>query len=203
MKFIIILISFISLFINKFEKDQKTDEICTIYLEGGQKKVGEIQLPIKLNAKFIELKISGSIEKIELKNINKIEVDSNGLPLEFYNLKVYNYSGKKIFKDKVMMMQSVKGKVTLYTGASNWMATINAGNGWQGVNLNGTTYYCLREGEKAATLIHENFGQVNKNADFKIFATRYFADNAEIANKIKSKEYTYENIYQVILEYNK
>ena len=205
MKLIVLFISVLSFF-NIEKSEQKitlNEENCIVYLEDGTTKNGKIELPIKSSSKFITLKIDSKKEKVELQSIDKLEVTINGAKVEYHNLKVFNFSGKKIQKDKRMMLQTVKGKVNLYIGTLDWSATINSGNGWHPMSLSGISYYCIREGEKAATLIHENFGQVNKNADFKLYASRYFSDNETIAKKIKNKEYTYEDISKVIAEYNK
>lgn len=202
MKLLILFISIFSVFNNTIENKIQNQETCLIYLEDGSTKSGDIELPIKSDSKYIVLKSNNNKEKIELQQVNKMEVLVNGLKVEYHNLKVFNFSGKKILKNKKMMVQSVKGKVSLYIGIFDWSATINSGNGWQGMSLNGTSYYFMRDGEEAATLIHENFGQVNKNGDFKMYASRYFSDNEEIVNKIKNKEYTYKNIFKLISDCN-
>lgn len=203
MKLIVLFISALSFFNILKNENKLNEEICIAYLEDGTTKSGKIELPVKSTSKFITLKIGDKKEKVELQTIDKLEVLINGAKIEYYNLKVFNFSGKKIQKDKRMMLQTVKGKVNLYIGTLDWSATINSGNGWQPMSFSGISYYCVRDGEKAATLIHENFGQVNKNADFKLYASRYFSDNEMIAKKIKNKEYTYQDISKVIAEYNK
>lgn len=203
MKLVVLFVSILSFFSFEKEIKFKNEETCVIYLEDGTTKSGKIELPVKSSSKFIEIYINKKREKVELQKIDKLEVLIDGAKIEYHNLKVFNFSGKKILKDKRMMLQSVKGKVNLYIGTLDWSATINSGNGWQAMNLSGISYYCIREGEEAATLIHESFGQVNKNADFKLYAGRYFSDNETIAKKIKNKEYTYEDILKVIAEYNK
>lgn len=203
MKLVVLFISILSFFTIDKDNKLKNEESCVVYLEDGTTKSGKIELPIKSSSKFIVVNINDKKEKIELQKIDKLEVQINGAKIEYHNMKVFNFSGKKIQKDKRMMLQTVKGKVNLYIGTFDWSSTINSGSGWQSVSLNGISYYCIREGEEAATLLHENFGQVNKNADFKLYGARYFADNETIAKKIKNKEYTYEDISKVIAEYNK
>jgi hypothetical protein len=187
MKLIVLFISVFS-FLN-FEKNElkiiQNEENCIVFLENGTKMSGNIELPIKSGSKYITLKVDNKKEKVELQTVDKIEVTISGAKIQYHNLKVFNFSGKKIKKDKQIMLHAIKGKVNLYIGTLDWSATINAGNGWQQMNLNGVSYYCIREGEEAATLIHENFGQVNKNADFKLYASRYFSDNETILKKNK------------------
>jgi hypothetical protein len=162
-----------------------------------------VDFPIKSGEKYLKIKINAIEEKIEYEAIKKIAFKISGATVEYHNMLVYNNTGGKIQSKKRMLLLAVQGKVNLYIGTLEWSAMINAGGGYQPMVLNGISYYCLREGEPAAKLLHENFGQANKNADFKLYGSRYFVDNATILNKIKNKEYTYEDIMTVINEYNK
>ena len=65
-----------------------------------------------------------------------------------------------------------------------------------------TEYYCKRESEEAASLIHIDMNVINKNAIFRSFAKKYFSDDPEIATKIQNKEYTYKNLLEMIAYYN-
>lgn len=203
MKLLVLFISFFTVFNSNPKEVIKDDKMCVVFLEDGTTINGTIELPVKSSAKHITLYVNDKKQKIELQKIDRMEVLVGSAKVEYHNLKVFNFSGKKIQKDKRMMIQSVKGKVSLYIGTFDWTSSMNTGYGWQAMTLNGISYYCIREGEEAATLIHENFNQVNKNADFKLYASRYFADNPTIVNKIKNKEYTYLDIFKVIEEYNK
>jgi|GEM_PF-4731902 len=203
MKLVVLFFSILSFFTIDKDKKFKNEETCVIYLEDGITKSGKLELPVKSGSKFIVLKTNEKKEKVELQKIDKLEVIINGAKIEYHNLKVFNFSGKKIQKNKRMMLQTVKGKVNLYIGTLDWSSTINSASGWQAMNLTGISYYCIRDGEEAATLIHENFGQANKNSDFKLYGSTYFYDNETIAKKIKNKEYTYEDILKVIADYNR
>jgi len=176
---------------------------CMVYMEDGTTKAGLVDFPLKTGAKSITLKISGTKEKIDLENVSKLEFKFNLYSTTtYYNMAVYNFNGKKIQKNKQMLQLSLPGtKVSLYTGTYDWSGFANSGGGFQSFSYSGTTYYAIRPGEPAATLLHEDFG-VNKNADFKLYASRYFADYPELVEKIKNKELTYDKIYETIVAYN-
>jgi hypothetical protein len=180
------------------------DVPCTIYMEDGTTKVGLVEFPLKSGANSITLKMGDTKEKIDLDDVKKVAFKATvfSMPSEFYNMPVYNFNGKKIQKKKQMLKLVVSGpKVSLYTGTYDWSGFSNSGGGFQSFSYSGATYYAIRPGEPAATLLHEDFG-VNKNADFKLYASRYFADYPEMVEKIKNKELTYDKIYDAISMYN-
>jgi hypothetical protein len=176
---------------------------CMVYMEDGTTKAGLVDFPLKTGAKSITLKISGIKEKIELEGVTKLEFRFNLYSVTtYYNMAVYNFNGKKIQKNKQMLQMALQGaKVSLYTGTYDWSGFANSGGGFQSFSYSGTSYYAIRPGEPAATLLHEDFG-VNKNADFKLYASRYFADYPELVEKIKNKELMYDKIYEAIIAYN-
>ena len=59
-------------------------------------------------------------------------------------------------------------------------------------------FYCLRDGEKVANLIASH----NDAHVFKSKAAHFFADRPLLVQKIKSKEYTWENVQQLVSNYN-
>lgn len=173
---------------------------AVIVMEDGTTKEGLVDFPLTNGSKNIKIKINGETEKIESNLIKKITFKSGTSIINYFNMKVYSTTGNKILDKKQFLSYAVEGKVNLYIGTG----IINFGyNGNSRISNNVTSYYCIRDGEPAAKLIHENFGQVNKNADFKLYASRYFEDNKIIYDKIKNKEYTYKDIYIVVNEYNK
>lgn len=176
---------------------------CMVYMEDGTTKAGLVDFPLKSGAKSITLKISGEKEKIDLDNVTKLEFRFNLYSTTtYYSMHVYNFNGKKIQKNKQMLQLALSGaKMSLYTGTYDWSGYANSGGGFQSFSYSGTTYYAIKPGEPAATLLHEDFG-VNPNADFKLYAGRYFADWPELAEKIKNKELKYDKIYEVITMYN-
>jgi hypothetical protein len=170
---------------------------ATIFFENGTKKTGNVEFPINSSDSKIKIKYGKETEKIDKKTVDKLIYTTSSGELEYYNLKIYKLS-KKIKKDKKLVCLSMKGKVSLY---------YSQGSGWEQrgnmqVPVYFTEYYCKRENEEAATLIHIENGVVNKNAVFRYQAKRYFSDDAEIVAKIENKEYTYKNMVEMIAYYN-
>jgi len=63
-------------------------------------------------------------------------------------------------------------------------------------------FYCLRKGEETASIVSFIFGKT-KNQVFKKKGAEYFSDYPELSQKIKSKEYTYKDIIEVVREYDR
>jgi len=87
-----------------------------------------------------------------------------------------------------------RGKVTIYIIGVTMGANTNQ-------RANFTDYYAIREGEPGAKMICSVSGG-NPNSVFKNRAPEYFADYPELAEKIKSKVFTYKNVMQAVREYN-
>jgi hypothetical protein len=64
-------------------------------------------------------------------------------------------------------------------------------------------WYCMRPNEPAAKVISWVIGTVNANETFKREGQKYFKDYPELAQKIKSKTYRYDQIIEAVKEYNK
>jgi hypothetical protein len=64
-------------------------------------------------------------------------------------------------------------------------------------------WYCIRPDEPAAKVISWVIGKVNANATFKREGQKYFQDYPELAQKIEDKTYQYDQIVDVVKEYNK
>jgi hypothetical protein len=169
-----------------------------IEMEDGKIITGKVNYPLKLEDDI--LKINNN--NIETSKIKKVTFFSSFGNLEYHNLLVYNYNGKKIKKKKKLLSLIVSGKVKLYFGESDVVMQVGSSNGMRNFNNGSTVYYCLREGEPAATFLHENWNQTSKNADFKSNAKRYFSDNPAIIEKINNKTYTYKNIISLVNDYN-
>jgi hypothetical protein len=174
-----------------------------ITMDDGTEVTGNIDYPINAREKKVKIKDSENKKtKIDKKLINKIVCNTSAGEIEYINMKVYGgWSGTKIQKKRVILLASMKGEVTLYhCNSSGWMSTGGNSRIWVSEDF----YYCKRENEPAATLIHINMNMkgLGKNVIFRKAGMKYFADNAEIANKIDKKEYTYENLYEVVALYN-
>ena len=59
-------------------------------------------------------------------------------------------------------------------------------------------YYCLREGKEMAKLIATR----NNNFFFISKATEFFEDKPVLVEKIESKQYTWENVQELVYAYN-
>jgi len=62
-------------------------------------------------------------------------------------------------------------------------------------------YYAFKEGEPGGRQV-SSVASLNSNAVFKKFAPIYFSDYPELAEKIKMKKYTYEDLLEVTNVYN-
>ncbi len=178
---------------------------CVIYMEDGTTKEGLVAFPLKSFAKSITIKVNGEKEKVDIEYVKKVIFKATTISFasEYHHLAVNNFNGKKVLKRKQMLKIVYNGpKVSLYCGSYDWSMHANAGGGFQKTTIGVVSYYCIKPGEPAATLIHEDFGQINENADFKLYGSRYFADYPELAQKIKDKVYTYKDINTVMEDYN-
>jgi len=59
-------------------------------------------------------------------------------------------------------------------------------------------FYCLRKGETKAKQIASH----NNNQVFKLNAPQFFADNHQLVEKIKSQEYNWTNVQELVRVYN-
>ncbi|MES2545815.1 MAG: hypothetical protein V4548_13095 [Bacteroidota bacterium] len=171
----------------------------TIYLSNGKQLTGKVNYPINSAESYISINIKKKKQSIDKTQIDKIVYNTSSGPLEYYNLKIFrNKKKNKIRKNKKIVALSIKGKVSLYFSQGSHYEQ----RGNMSVPVYFTEYYCKRENEEAASLIHVDNGVVNPNAYFRYFAKRYFSDNPEIVAKIKSKEFTYRNLIEVVQFYN-
>ena len=194
----ITIVTFLLIFVNGIaQKNAKSFE-TVIEMKDGSTKSGTMKFPIKLEDK--ELKLGD--EEIETAKIKKVTFTTATGEIEYHNLFVYNYNGKKIKEKKKLLRLIIPGKVNLYFGETSVTMQVNSAMGLSNFSNGSTLYYFMKENEPAATFIHENWNQTFKNGDFKTNASRYFAENPKILAKIKDKTYTYENIYQLVMEYN-
>lgn len=182
-------------------------EKSTIILNDNTEIEGEIDFPIMDDGNFLKYKNANGKQKIEREKISKIVFTTKqggGAAIEYVNMKVFNEMNVKVMKEPKLLLNIIKGKVSVYMSSyTNNQFSYNAGRGGYGNNGVGfVNYYCLREGEEAASLIHVDSNYANKNMFFRQNGRKYFADNAKIAEKIDNREYTYKNFMEVIALYN-
>lgn len=170
-----------------------------VKLTDGSTKNGKVGFPILSNEKVLKITIGDKTEKISKKDIEKITFKAtNGAIVDYYNVRIDKSS------DKTELMQAAIpiGKVKLFTytwGSNKFRPVYNM----QGLHSGGINFFCKRDNEDYATVVAFNDGKsVNRNSFFKKRASKYFADNPAIVQKIKNGEYKYTDIAQVIIEYN-
>ncbi len=175
----------------------------TVILEDGTKLNGQIDYPINSVENNLKLRNQNSETiKIEKVTISKIICNTSTGPIEYVNMEVYKGAiGSKIHKRKIILGTSMTGKVTLYFANKDYREYTGPNNSRM---VSEIYYYCKRENEPAASLIHieMNVKAIGKNSIFRQYGKKYFADNEEIFKKIDEKEFTYENLFEVIALYN-
>ncbi len=118
---------------------------------------------------------------------------------EYDRVKTYNYSGKKLV-DPVWLLVLKRGYTTLYFALKDGQTVVRS----TGMSTAPADKYwlCMREGEEGATIVSWVIGKINANGTFKVKAAEYFKDYPQLAAKIENKTYTYEDIDEVVKEYN-
>ncbi len=175
----------------------------TIILDDGTKINGKIDYPLNaLENKVKLINDNNETLKIDKETISKIICSTSTGPIEYENMEIYKGQiGSKIHKRRIILGTSMKGKVTLYFANRSVRE-------FTGTNSSSTVseiyYYVKRENEPAASLIHleMNIKSIGKNSIFRQYGKKYFSDDSEIAYKIDKKEFTYENLFEVIALYN-
>ena len=103
-------------------------------------------------------------------SVSKIICNTSTGPIEYVNMEVYKGAiGSKIHKRKIILGTSMTGKVTLYFANKDYREYTGANNSRM---VSEIYYYCKRENEPAASLIHI---EMNVKAIGKI----QFSDNME------------------------
>ena len=115
----------------------------------------------------------------------------------FDRLKSYHMNSKKM-TDLVWLQVLKRGYVTLFYSLKEGQYLSLS----YSMPTEDHYWLCLRPGEEAATIVSWKYGSINVNMTFKKKAPKYFADYPELAQKIENKEYKWDNIMQVVNEYN-
>ncbi|MFP5470566.1 MAG: hypothetical protein ACLGGV_03145 [Bacteroidia bacterium] len=194
MKNLLITLSLILVTLTTFSQDYYPIEIT---YKDGTVKIGEAKFLVSLNDKKIFFKNNGE-EEILSDELKSITYKIDGRIVVFDRLPTYYGLKHNKIGPESWLEVKVKGFATLYIvkAAVSHMA---GGSKTGGVF---TDFYCYREGEAAAKLI-SSVGDAANNSTFKLFAAKYFSDYPELSEKIKSKVYKYDQIIEVVEEYNK
>jgi len=121
-----------------------------------------------------------------------------------------NANNKKIAKNPIKAEKILDlPNIALYRVYSTSGMTVsqgtNAGGGaiYGNVDVSDTFWYCKRPGEDIAFIVSWTFNtQVNKNNIFRKNAAEYFKDYPELSQKIKNKDYKYDDLLEVVQLYN-
>ena len=169
---------------------------ATIVFVDGRSKTGLVESTFGDNI-FFKASEKSSPEKIESSNLSKLIFTIKNEKREYHYLKTYLGWGQKRIGSPMWLKVLINGKATLYLNQTTLSTPSNSQNsaGFQ-------DYYCIRKGEPAAKWISA-VSTLNNNQHFRAKAPLYFEDYPELAQKIKSKEYTWKDIEIVVQEYNK
>ncbi len=137
-------------------------------------------------------------EKIESEVIKTISFYIEKDTVEMEQIHIISLLTKKAGKTPYWVSVWERGYCTLFYGVKEGGSFTTHGN----IISSDRIWYCQRIGEEAATVI-SLIGGINKNTAFKSYAPKYFSDYPELVEKINSKAYTYENVMDVVKEYNK
>jgi hypothetical protein len=171
---------------------KKTYTKGKIIYNDGKSRTGFVEDPWrnKIAFKTLETDEPETINPDDLKTI--VYFLDNGKTVELDRVKHYGPFGK--LSDYEWWNVAERGKVTIYI-----LGVTMGANTTQRASF--TDYYAIREGEPGAKMICSVSGG-NPNTVFKNRGPEYFADYPELAEKIKTKVYTYKNIMEVVHEYN-
>lgn len=169
---------------------------ATLVFNDGKSKKGLVESPFDEKHIYFKASEKAEAEKIDATTVSKVIFkDSKGTD-EFWQTKVLLGWGQKRVSEPMWLHVVEKGKATLMVRST----TMRSFNGLNSAGFQ--DYYCIRDGEPAAALICQ-VASMNNNQTFRAKAPEYFKDYPELAEKIKSKEYTWKDLVPVVQEYNK
>jgi hypothetical protein len=169
---------------------------ATVVFTDGKSKKGLVESTLSTSHIIFKGSKDAKEEKIEASTVSKVIFKIDNEEREFHILKVYLGWGQKKISDPMWLKVVEKGIATLYVNEVV-MTSMDRMN-----TAGFLDYYVIRAGEPAAKMI-ANVSTMNNNQTFRAKAPLYFADYPELADKIKSKEYTWKDLTLVVQEYNK
>lgn len=166
----------------------------------GTSRIGLVETA--LSNDFVRFKSSENAEpeKIaseKIKAVSYLKDDKKTTVVEYDYIKVYLGWGQKRISDYGWYQVVERGIVTLFVRSTTMRGSI-----YNTTTAGFLDYFVIREGEPAAKMI-ANVSGANNNQTFRAKAPLYFSDYPELAEKIKSKEYTWKDLIPVVREYNK
>jgi hypothetical protein len=163
----------------------------TIIYKNGKSRAGFIEAKLGTVVRFKPW-MEAEAEEIASTGLKTVllKTDSGRQQREYHLITVFA-NGKKSGKDPLWMKLLEKGIVTLYlhetVSRQDGLDTFEPGE-----------YFCVREGEEGARQV----ASYGNNHSFQSKGLAYFADCNEVVEKIKAKQYTWENIQEVVRSYN-
>lgn len=166
----------------------------------GTSRIGLVET--KLDNDFVRFKSSEDAEpeKIASEKIRAVAYlkdDKKTTAVEYDYIKVYLGWGQKRISDYGWYQVVERGIATLFVRSTTMRGSI-----YNNTTAGFLDYFIIRDGEPAAKMI-ANVAGANNNQTFRAKAPLYFADYPELAEKIRSKEYTWKDLIPVVKEYNK
>lgn len=202
MKKVLLLLFFVSFVSTVLGQRYVTAELV---LNDGTVKTGFAQSVLETNKKIkfrtTEKGVGEPIAHTDLKRVTYYFSDDTSV---FERLSYYTtIKSNKLLHDgwfeliqrgyvSIYLVRVSLGGGTMINASGNMKATAPA---------NFKDYYAFREGEPGGRQV-SSVASMNSNAVFKKFAPIYFSDYPELAEKIKKKEYTYEDLLKVTNIYN-
>ncbi len=166
----------------------------------GTSRIGLVET--SLDNDFVRFKSfeNSEPEKIaseKIKTVAYLKDDKTTTQVEYDYIKVYLGWGQRRISDYGWFQVVERGIATLYARSTTMRGSI-----YNTTTAGFLDYFVMRDGEPAAKMI-ANVSSFNNNQTFRAKAPLYFSDYPELAEKIKSKEYTWKDLIPVVREYNK
>lgn len=164
----------------------------TITYKNGKSRTGFVEAKLGTVVRFKPW-MEAEAEEIASTGLKTVilKTDSGRQQREYHLITVMAANGKKTGKEPVWMKLLEKGTLSLYlheiVSKQDGLDTFEPGE-----------YYCVKEGEEGGRQV----AAYGNNHSFQSKGAAYFADCNELAEKIKSKQYSWENIQEVVRQYN-
>nr|WP_294931788.1 hypothetical protein [uncultured Flavobacterium sp.] len=176
-----------------------------VFKKDKQQISGEVNFP-KFKDKKVKIKVDGKNQKLVSADIDSIQIFdiSKKQVYTFVRTKTKRYKSKGTeFKviDEGWICLIKKGKTSLYLGGLEYGIKKDS----MRVVTHDFNYYLKKKTDDFPILVSTavNGGGIGFNVFFKEYGQYYFSDNPVIVEKIKNKEYKYEDIQKVVDYYNR
>lgn len=190
----------------------QTYQTGSIKYEDGTIKNGYVSIPKRVNQQNIYFKPekNGSEEKISSNSLKSISVQSTDGKEYYFERQYYKMNPAKQNKYRGWLYTVVKGYATLYLISDNYQID-KKGNVYVidnvafGKDLPTYDYYLKKEHENAAIMFattSTSSSMFGLNNILKKNAAKYLAENKELVEKIKNKDYTHRDVEGIISIYN-